>query len=277
MEENNCGCGEDHHETHEEDVGCGCGIDIDIPDLSCVNNPDKPTFLTDDAFIEEFEDYAHSMGINSLGYIRVTPEELIQDKFILFPFTIVLTMEMDREIIETPPGDEAKDLNETAYVRLDILTTKLSDYLRKNGFATEIAHPFSGLVDFSALGEKAGLGYMGKNGLLITPELGPRVKISAIFVSIANLPTKEYNEYSWIPEYCDMCGKCVKACREGALIEKVSDTDGKEIELVQKICIGCTQGCTYCIEDCPFEVKGYGSVKNKFDKIAAKLQEKLKI
>lgn len=272
MEEDNCGCGEEHHEE-----GTVCGIDIDIPDISRIKNPDKPKFLTDHVFIKEFEDYAQSIGINSVGYTLVTPEELIQNKFILFPFTIVLTMEMDREIIETPPGDEAKDLNETAYVRLDILTTKLSDYLRRNGFATEIAHPFSSLVDFSALGEKAGLGYMGKNGLLITPELGPRVKISAIFASIANLPAKEFNEYSWIQEYCDICGKCVKACREGALMEKVSVDGGKEIELVQKICIGCSQGCTYCIEDCPFEVKGYVSVKDKFDKIAAKLLEKLKI
>ena len=46
-----------------------------------------------------------------------------------------------------------KDLNDTAYVKLGILTTKLSDYLRKNGFATEIAHPYGGLVNFSALGQ----------------------------------------------------------------------------------------------------------------------------
>ncbi len=286
-ENTGCGCGEETVEAPEEDAGCGCGTEnteaqdnggcgcgpVDYPDLSRVENPDKPKFIAEDNFIKEFEDYAHSLGIKSIGYTQLTPDILIKDKFVQYPFTIVLTMEMAKEILETAPGDEAKDLNDTAYVKLGILTTKLSDYLRKNGFATEIAHPYGGLVGFSPLAQKAGLGYIGKNGLLITPELGPRVKISAIFVSIANLPIKEGNEHSWIPEYCDKCGKCVKACPEKALIEKETCC-GSEIELVQKNCIGCSQGCTYCIEDCPFEVKGYEHVKNKFDKMNAKLQEK---
>jgi epoxyqueuosine reductase QueG len=284
-EDNGCGCGEEPIRGPEEDAGCGCGTEtsedsgcgcgaIDYPDLSRVENPDKPKFTADNDFIKEFEDYAHSLGISSIGYTLLTPDLLIRDKFIQYPFTIVLTIEMGKDIIETPPGEDAKDLNDTAYVKLGILTTKLSDYLRKNGFATEIAHPYGGLVNFSALGQEAGLGYIGESGLLITPELGPRQKISAIFTSISNLPIKENNEHAWIPEYCDKCGKCVKACPEKALIEKETCCGGKEIELIQKNCIGCSQGCTYCIEACPFEEKGYEHVKNKFDKMNAKLKEK---
>lgn len=268
-----CGCGTDNIDT-QDDGGCGCGS-IDYPDLSRVENPDKPKFTADEKFIEEFENYAHSLGISSVGYTLLTPDLLIKDKFVQYPFTIVLTMEMGKNIIETPPGEDAKELNDTAYVKLGILTTKLSDYLRKNGFATEIAHPYGGLVGFSRLAEKATLGYVGNNGLLITPELGPRVKISAIFTSITNLPVKEENKHSWIPGYCDKCGKCVKACPEKALIEKETCCGGNEVELVQKNCIGCSQGCTYCIEACPFEEKGYIQVKNKFDKMNVKLKEKL--
>ncbi len=136
-EDAGCGCGTEA----SEDSGCGCGA-IDYPDLSRVENPDKPKFTADENFIKEFEDYANSLGIKSIGYTLLTPELLIKDKFIQYPFTIVLTMEMGKDIIETPPGEDAKDLNDTAYVKLGILTTKLSDYLRKNGFATEIAHPY---------------------------------------------------------------------------------------------------------------------------------------
>ncbi len=57
--------------------------------------------------LREFENYAHSLGINSIGYTQLTPDLLIKDKFIQYPFTIVLTMEMGKELIETSPGDEA--------------------------------------------------------------------------------------------------------------------------------------------------------------------------
>jgi hypothetical protein len=264
-----CGCGADNVETSDS---CGCGS-IDFPDLSRVDNPDKPKFTADEKFIKEFEDYAHSLGISNVGYTLLTPKLLIKDKFIQYPFTIVLNMEMPNELIDTTPGVDAKDLNDTAYVKLAIITTKLSDYLRKNGFGTEIAHPYGGLVNFSALGQEAGTGYIGESGLLISPELGPRQKISAIFTSISNLPLNEENQHSWIPEYCEICGKCVKACPEKALVE-VDSCCSSEVELVKKNCIGCSQGCTYCIEACPFEEKGYEHVKNKFDKINAKLKEK---
>ncbi|UTB31990.1 MAG: 4Fe-4S binding protein [Methanobacterium sp. ERen5] len=266
-----CGCGTENLETSEND-DCCCGS-IDFPDLSRVDNPDKPKFTANEEFIKEFEDYAHSLGISNVGYSLLTPKLLIKDKFIQYPFTIVLNIEMHKDIIDTPPGIDAKDLNDTAYVKLAIITTKLSDYLRKNGFGTEIAHPYGGLVNFSALGQEAGTGYIGESGLLISPELGPRQKISAIFTSISNLPLNEENEHAWIPEYCEICGKCVKACPEKALVE-VDSCCGSEVELVKKNCIGCSLGCTYCIEACPFEEKGYEHVKNKFDKINAKLKEK---
>jgi len=261
----------------EESTGCGCGCgyeETDNPDESLVDNPDKPGVIADDEFIKEFESYAHSIGIEAIGYTQLTPDLLIKDKFVQYPNTIVLTMEMSSETIETAPGPEALKLNNANYERLGNLTYKLSDYLREKGYATEVAHPFGSLVNFSPLAQKAGMGYIGKNGLLITPECGPRQKVSAIFVSIANLPMKDENEHAWIPEYCERCGKCIKACPEDALIEIETCCGGPEVKFIQDLCIGCSQGCTYCIEACPFDEKGYEHVKNKFDKINAKLKEK---
>lgn len=285
-DDNGCSCGEETMDSHEKDGECGCGTEssetqeeggccgiAELPDLSRVENPADPKFVADEDFIKELEDYAHSLGMSSVGYTLLTKDLMLKDKFVQYPFTIVFTMEMDNEIIQTAPGADAKDLNDTAYVRASILTTKISDYLRREGYSTEIANPMGGTVNFSLLGQKAGLGCIGDSGLLITPELGPKLKVSAIFVSIANLPVKESDEHVWIPKYCEKCGKCVKACPEKALVEKDSCC-GSEVEIVQKKCIGCSQGCTYCIEACPFEEKGYKHIKTKFDKINAKLKEK---
>ncbi|MEN4006609.1 MAG: 4Fe-4S binding protein [Methanobacteriaceae archaeon] len=140
-----------------------------------------------------------------------------------------------------------------------------------------MAHPFEGVVNYSLLGQYANLGYIGKSNLLITPELGPRLKISAIFVSIANLPIKEDNKHSWIPEYCDKCSKCAKKCPEKALIQIEGRDGDKEIEFVQELCIGCSQGCAYCIKLCPFDQKGYNHIKNRFDKMNARLKKETKM
>ncbi|MDI6724543.1 MAG: hypothetical protein QMD61_07845, partial [Methanobacterium sp.] len=180
-----CGSDDTRDNVEEEATGCGCGCGaseyVDV-DQSTIANPDRPKFIVDDDFLEEFEKYAHSIGIKAIGYTQVTPDVLIADKFIQYPNTIVLTMEMGKELIEAAPGQETLEMNNAAYKQLGNLTYKLSDYLREKGYATEVAHPFGSLVNFTPLAQKAGMGYIGKNGLLITPESGPGQKISAIFV-----------------------------------------------------------------------------------------------
>ncbi len=257
----------------EESDECGCGCGGQFPDQSLVKNPDQPELMADADFFEEFENFAHSMGIVSIGYTQISPE-LINTEEPLYPNAIVLTLEMGKDIIKTPPGPEAQQLNDATYAKLGNITYALSDFIRANGFATQVAHPYGSMVGFSQLGQKASLGWIGQSGLLISPELGPRQKISAIFTNIENLPVEKHDDHSWIIDYCEKCGKCIKACPEKALIETKSCCGGKEIEFIQKRCIGCSQGCTYCIEDCPFDGKGYEHVKNKFDKMNAKLAEK---
>lgn len=257
----------------EESEGCGCGSGEEYPDISLVKNPDKPENIAAADFFEDFEKFAHSMGVVSIGYAQVSPE-LINTEELLYSNAIVLTLEMGKDIIEAPPGPEAQQLNDATYAKLGYITYALSDFIRANGFATQVAHPYGSMVGFSLLGQKAGLGWIGQSGLLITPELGPRIKISAIFTNIENLPFKKPDNHSWIIDYCEKCGKCIKACPEKALIETETCCGGKEIGFIQKRCIGCSQGCTYCIEDCPFDQKGYEHVKTKFDKMNAKLAEK---
>lgn len=272
-----CGCGAVEVEeslNDDSEEKCGCGTDIEYPDISAVNNPDKAKVTASDNFIKEFETFARSKGIKGVGYAQITPDLLIRDRFIQYPNAIVLTMEMDEEIVDTSPGTEAKKLNDSAYLKLGKISYELSDYLREHGYTTEVAHPYGSMVKFSQFGQKAGLGWVGQSGLLISPDLGPRQKISAIFVSIANLPTSEANEHAWISDYCEKCGKCIKACPEKALVENDVCCGEKETEFFKELCIGCSEGCTYCIEECPFNQKEYGHIKTRFDKMNAKLSLK---
>jgi epoxyqueuosine reductase len=153
-------------------------------------------------------------------------------------------------------------------------TNELADYLRKNGFGAHASHPAGGMVTYPSLAQEANLGWVGKIHLLITPELGPRQKISAIFTSIENLPKTGPNEHTWISNYCANCGKCVKKCPENAILEKKSSDIGLSTEIKVDICKGCNDACTICMKECPFNKRDYWPLKDRFEKMNNKLMER---
>ena len=63
---------------------------------SLKNNPDNPKATTGDEFIQKFEKYAHSIGIDKIGYSKVPPEFIFRDRSILFENAIILITEMDK-------------------------------------------------------------------------------------------------------------------------------------------------------------------------------------
>jgi len=265
--------GVEKEEKREEKEGCGCGCGSVIrPDQSKTDNPQNPKKEIENDLLKKLEKKSKKFGIKSIGYAKIPENILNENNDLKYPNGIVLTFPIDMDIIDEIPGERAQELNNKLYEKFGNITYELSDYLRGVGFATQVIHPEGGLIDLSRLGEVAGLGYIGKNGLLITPELGPRLKVSAILSSIENLPIFKKNPHKWVKNYCERCGKCIKGCPEDALIE--NNDNLAKADIIDEKCIGCSQGCTYCIESCPFFENGYEWVKGKQMKLESKLKEK---
>ena len=222
----------------------------------------------DDEFFKSFEKKTQNSNIFKVGYTKI--ETKSNNNEIHYENLIILAIEMDENIIKTPPSERAKDLNKAFYEKFRKITENLSQYLEIRGFKTQIAYPNEQLLDLPSLGQKAGLGYVGQSGLLITPEFGSKIKLSGILTSIDNpifnKSNKTNNKHKWIKEKCKDCGECIESCESEALII----TDGDIAELSKNKCIGSEEGCTYCIEKCPFNEKGYDFVKTD-------LSENLKI
>lgn len=244
------------------------GKNIEYNFKSLENNPIIPKTTASDDFIKEFENYVKSMGIVSIGYTKILPELIFKDNAVLYENAIILTKEIYKNQVDNElPGKAETDLK--LYDKLGKITNELADYLRENDFGAHASHPAIGSVTYPTLAQQAGIGYRGKSNLLITPELGPRQKISAIFTSINNLPVKEYNGHSWISDYCNTCGKCIKKCPENAIVEIESD-GSKSSKFVPELCRGCYKSCTICMKECPFNNREYGQIKSRFEKIKRK-------
>ena len=59
----------------------------------------------------------------------------------------------------------------------------------------------------------AGLGVIGRNNLLVTPELGPRVRLKALFLNLELVPT---GPIDWFSPCEDCPSPCRKACPQNA-------------------------------------------------------------
>lgn len=119
-------------------------------------------------------------------------------------------MEMKKSIIDTAPSPYAKKEIMRTYYELGRVANKVCDFLRKRGYSAQAGPALGGDVNYPKLAENAGLGAIGKHGLLIHPKYGPSLRIGAVYTSIDNLPSTEENEHLWLRSFCSTCKRCVK-------------------------------------------------------------------
>ena len=242
---------------------------------SLKRNKKNLEIITDDNFIQNLRVFCKANGIASVGFTKLPHHLIFKDKAVLFENVIVLTMEMDKDQIALAPHRKTAKMVMQTYNKLGIVANKIATYLRKQGYAAQASHPLGGIVLYPPLAKKAGLGWNGRHGLLITPEFGSRVRIAAVFTNINNLPYATNNPHGWIPEYCASCGICIKKCPPKSLFEKPIH---KENDILthneSKKCFpyfAQNYGCTICIKVCPFSTIGYEklhaiTLKKQFNK-----------
>lgn len=235
---------------------------------SIQQNPQTPRTATSPEFIHELEEYARSLGISLIGYTKLHPQLIFRNKGIIHDNAIVLAMEMDWEKIEASPSRPTQVMIMETYDSLGIAANKIARFLRNRGFSAMAGHPLGGQALYPPLAQDAGMGWIGRSGLLITKEYGPRVRLASVFSSIENLPYAAENAHTWVREYCDSCGACIRRCPPKAILEEpISHESGRVTHIDLELCFPYFveyYGCSICIRVCPFNRRGYDDIKNEF-------------
>jgi len=155
----------------------------------------------------------------------------------------------------------ARDCNN---LLLDEITTLLKNYkiqyyippVAQSSEETLIA-PFS----FKFASVNAGLGWIGKNDVLITEKYGPRVRLSAILINY-DMPIESPTIMSKCPSGCNIC---IDACPYNALTGHQWNIDTKREELINyKLCnqkrslclktLHRKYSCGLCMVSCPIGI-----------------------
>jgi epoxyqueuosine reductase len=231
--------------------------------LSVDSIPENPVGASTNAppeFLEQLKEFAQSHGVGAMEFVKLPQDLIFQGMGALFDNAIILAMEMSKEKIDKAASQETMNMVFATYDDLGKAANRIAEFLREKGYAAQADHPLGGLVLFPPLAQKAGIGWVGKHGLLITPEFGPRVRLAAVYTSIENLPFVDSNSHAWIDEYCKTCGLCIKQCPPQAILEEaVTHGTGRVTNIKQQECFeyfAQYYGCSICIKACPFSKAG---------------------
>ena len=126
---------------------------------------------------------------------------------------IVMAIEMDAEGIATSPAIPAAAATGVGYSRMGFVLALLGEFIRNLGYTAIQCGNDTGLSVPLAI--DAGLGQLGRHGLLITPQYGSRVRLCKI---LTDLPLHEDRPIDFgVTEFCRQCKRCAEACEVDAI------------------------------------------------------------
>jgi epoxyqueuosine reductase len=209
---------------------------------------------------------ARLFGASLVGVCQLNRNWLYADVHVpeRFKNVIVIAVEMDADGIATSPAAPAAAATGVGYSKMAFILAGIGEFIRNLGY--EAIQCGNDTALSIPLAIDAGLGELGRNGLLITPQYGSRVRLCKIFTDI---PVEHDKPIEFgVKEFCKKCKLCAEHCEAGAIsmdeepifeVRCRSNNPGAlkwYVDVERCFIHWCENGvdCSTCIKVCPYNV-----------------------
>lgn len=209
---------------------------------------------------------ASLFGVADIGFLRGGDSLLPPGTLDHHPFAISAGYSLSGSIlegIENAPTPHYFHHYQRVNILLDTIGLIVSSTIQEKGHrALPIAA--SQIIDWknqkAHLSHKhvalaAGLGWIGRNNLLVNEKFGSRIRLVTI---LTDLPLETHSP---LERDCGFCRRCIKVCPAGAIKERPEDFDHlrcyEQLKLFSKTLHLSQHICGICVKAC----QGYGNSK----------------
>jgi len=172
-------------------------------------------------------------------------------------WAVAFSVEMDHRNISHAPAAPVIEESAHQYVEAAKIALILASWMRRLGYPARAHIDGNYRVIAPLVARDAGLGEIGRMGLLMTPHLGPRVRLGVVTTEMPLVPDSRGDDAS-VLDFCNVCRKCATNCPVGAISsgDRIAVDDGLRWAIDSETCyrywnvIGTD--CATCVRVCPY-------------------------
>ena len=170
---------------------------------------------------------------------------------------IAFTVEMTEEMVKAAPQSSIVMESAQQYLDSGRIAIQIAEFLRHLGYSARAHIDGNYQVVCPLVARDSGLGEIGRMGLLMTPQQGPRVRLGVVTTEFP-LNTEDRKKLNYMLDFCLHCKKCADVCPSKSISsDQPKMIDGiKRWQINSESCFTywCKAGtdCGRCMATCPY-------------------------
>ena len=171
-------------------------------------------------------------------------------------YAVVFSVEMSFRMVRSAPLPPTAVETSVEYMKAANIAICLATYIKNLGYNARAHLDGNYKVLTTAVAHDAGLGELGRLGLIITPKHGPRVRTAVVTTDLPLIEDPPIN--IGVQHFCEICKKCAENCPSQS-IERGEKREVRGVRKWQSKMETCYKywrsagtDCAICLAVCPY-------------------------